>query len=153
MKGVNIHHIGIWVHEDDADEMLSFLTEVFGFRLMTRAPGLTGGERFFIHAGDNQAFEVLSNPHTEPRPEFPVHPTGRVGGIPHICLRVEDLPSLEETIKSLGYPITQKLPEQGYNSFELGSVRTIWFTGPGGVGFELFEFEEEYPFEKLRIDH
>ena len=153
MRGIDIHHIGIWVHEDQTDEILSFLTEVFGFRLMTRAPGLTGGERFFLQAGDNVAFEILSNEHTQPRPEFPVHPTGRVGGIPHICLRVDDLPSLEEKIKSRGYPITKRRPEEeGYYSFELGTLRTLWFTGPCGIGFELNEFKEEYPFEDLRID-
>jgi hypothetical protein len=31
----------------------------------------------------------------------------------------------------------------------LGSVRAIWFTGPSGVDFELFEFEDEYPFDQL----
>lgn len=166
MKCTNIHHIGLWV--DDMDGMISFLTEVLGFRLLTRHPVSEGGpelektpglafklagpgERAFIHAGDNQLFELLAEPNVQPRPDFPVHPTGSVVGIPHVCLRVEDLPSLEERIESLGYPITTTAyagPEKGYIDTGFGPLRAIWFTGPCGVGFEMFEFREEYPFEK-----
>lgn len=149
MKFINIHHVGIWT--DDADEMVSFLTEVLGFRLLTR-PQFDWGERIFVHIGDSQVFEILTKPELLPRPNVPPHmPPGseRAVGIPHICFRVTDLPAWEERIRSLGYTVSDKIPEQGYGLFEVGSVRAIWFTGPSGVDFELFEFEDEYPFDQL----
>jgi catechol 2,3-dioxygenase-like lactoylglutathione lyase family enzyme len=129
--------------------MVSFLTEVLGFRLLTR-PQFDWGERVFVHIGDSQVFEILTKPEIPPRPNVPAHMAGGSGsvvGIPHICFRVTDLPGWEEKISSLGYTINHKEPE--YDRFELGSVRAIWFTGPSGVDFELFEFEDEYPFDQL----
>lgn len=149
MNCLNIHHVGIWA--DDIDEMVAFLTAVLGFRLLTRLPS-DSGERVFVHLGDNQAFEILSKPAIQSRPKVPAHMasgSGAVVGILHICLRVTDLSAWEEKIRSLNYPINFKWPEQGYHRFELGSARALWFTGPSGVDFELFEFEEEYPIDTL----
>ncbi len=148
MQCLNLHHAGIWA--DDVNEMVTFLTDVLGFRLLTRQPP-DPGERVFVHLGDNQVFEILSMPGMQPRPAVPAHMgnQGSVIGIPHLCFRVTDLPAWEERIRSLNYRINFKAPEQGYSPFELGSVRALWFTGPSGVDFELFEFEEEYPIDTL----
>ena len=141
MKCLNLHHVGVWA--DDVEEMVSFFTDVLGFRQLTSQGPV------FLQMGDDQTFEILSNEGGIPRPDIPAHKPGdgSVAGIPHICLRVEDLPAWEEKISSLGYPIHLSLSE--YDRFELGSVRGIWFTGPSGVDFELFEFEEEYPLDEL----
>ena len=149
MHCLNLHHVGIWA--DDVNKMVSFLTEVLGFRLLTRLPP-DSAERVFVHLGDNQLFEILSIPEMQPRPVIPAHMAGGsrpVVGIPHLCFRVTDLPAWEEKIRSLDYSINYKLPEHGYDRFELGAVRALWFTGPSGVDFELFEFEEEYPIDAL----
>jgi len=130
--------------------MVCFLTDVLGFRLVARQP-LDPGERVFVHLGDNQMFEILSTPETQPRPDMPAHmaaDSNPVVGIPHLCLRVTDLPAWEDRIRALNYRINNKWPpEGGYGRFELGTTRTIWFTGPSGVDFELFEFDEEYPIQ------
>ncbi len=143
MKCIDIHHIGIWVN--DMDEMITFLTETLGLRLTTREPRDTvgSGERALFHAGGNQLIEILTEPHVQPRPDVPVHPEGHVVGIPHICLRVSDLPAWIETLKSAEYPITKRWPDEGYADTMMGPLRVLWFTGPSGVGFELFEFKEE----------
>ncbi len=149
MHCLNLHHVGIWA--DDVNEMVDFLTEVLGFRLLTRLP-LDPGERVFVHLGDNQMFEILSIPNLQPRPLITAHMAGGGAapvGIPHLCFRVTDLPAWEEKIRSLGYPINFKFPEHDYGQVELGSVRALWFTGPSGVDFELFDFEEEYPIDTL----
>ena len=118
MKCLNLHHVGVWA--DDVEEMVSFFTDVLGFRQLTSQGPV------FLQMGDNQTFEILSNEGGIPRPDIPAHKPGDggVAGIPHICLREEDLPAWEEEIRSLGYPIHLSLSE--CNRFELGSV------GPSG---------------------
>lgn len=143
MKCIDIHHIGIWV--DDMDEMITFITETLGLRLTTReSRGDVGsGERALFHAGGKQSIEILTEPHVQPRPDVSVHPEGHVAGIPHICLRVSDLPAWPERLNAAGYPISKKWPDEGYGDTTMGPLRVLWFTGPSGVGFELFEFKEE----------
>ncbi len=145
MKCIDIHHIGIWV--DNMDAMITFLRETLGLRLAAReSRGDVGsGERALFHAGGKQLIEILTEPNVQPRPDVPVHPAGHVAGIPHICLRVSDLPAWTEKLKSDGYPITKRWPDEGYAETSMGPLRVLWFTGPSGVGFELFEFKEEKP--------
>ncbi len=148
MKSINIHHVGIWV--EDIDEMISFLTGIMGFSLLTRNPrGSIGpGERAVIHAGGEQFIELLTEPNVQPRPDIPVHPAGHVAGIPHLCLRVTDLPAWQGKLRSQGYDVSELFPETGFNRTELGMLRLMFFVSPGGIGFELFEFEEEYPIKE-----
>jgi catechol 2,3-dioxygenase-like lactoylglutathione lyase family enzyme len=146
MRCINIHHVGVWV--DNIDEAISFFTDIMGFRLLTRGPrgGVGAGERALIHAGDQQVVELLSEPDVQPRPDVPVHPIGHVVGIPHVCLRVTDVPAWRKKLQTNGYTVVGQFPETGFAKTELGLLRLIYFVGPGGIGFELFEFEEEYPF-------
>jgi catechol 2,3-dioxygenase-like lactoylglutathione lyase family enzyme len=150
MQCLNVHHVGIWA--DDVEEMVSFLTEVLGFELVKRQP-LDPGERVFVHLGDRQLFEVLSVPGMRSRPDIAPHMApgaSPVVGVPHICLRVTDLPAWEERIRSSGFRINNHWPAGGgFGHWELGATRTIWFTGPSGVDFELFEFDEEYPLRAI----
>lgn len=146
MKCINIHHTGVWV--DNIDEAISFFIDIMGFRLATRVPrGKMGpGERALIHAGGEQFIELLTEPNVQPGPDVPVHPKGHVVGIPHICLRVTDLPAWREKLRGNGYTVSELFPETGFDSAEVGHLRLMFFVGPAGIGFELFEFEEEYCF-------
>jgi catechol 2,3-dioxygenase-like lactoylglutathione lyase family enzyme len=146
MEYVDIHHVGFWVSAGELGETVTFLTELLGLRLLSREPIGDGGagERIFVHAGDRQTFEVLTMPETQPRPDVPVHPEGRVVGTPHICLRVRDLPAWEAKLRAAGYPITRRAPQDpGFAEWGGSRIRALWFTGPAGIGFELFEFERE----------
>jgi catechol 2,3-dioxygenase-like lactoylglutathione lyase family enzyme len=149
MECLNIHHVGVWV--DNIDEAISFFTDVMGFPLLMRVPrGSIGpGERALIGAGDSQVIELLTEPNVQPRPDFPVHPLGHVVGIPHLCLRATDLPAWRDRLQAKGYTVTGRFPEEGFARSELGMLRLLFFTGPGGIGFELFEFEEEYPLDSI----
>lgn len=142
MKSMGIHHVGIWVA--DATEMITFLTEIMGFRLLSRNPrGPVGtGERIFIQTDKDQLIEVLTEPAAQPRPDFPIHPIGHVVGVPHLCFRVDDLAAWHDRLISFDYAVSQQMPESGYMDSELGALRLAWFEGPGGVGIELFEFEQ-----------
>ena len=137
---MNLHHVGIWV--DDPEEMIQFLTEVLGFRQVSRVqPGAV--DRTFIHAGGDQYFEILSKAAMQPRPNVPHHPVEAVVAVPHICLRANDLPAWEQKLKELGYTVYRHPMASAFGPFELGRARNFWFTGPGGVDFEMIEFEEE----------
>ncbi len=140
---MRVHHVGFWVSVDGFDSTLAFLTEVMGLRLLAREPrGPVGaGERAWVQAGDRQLFEVLSAPETQRRPEVPVHPDGNVVGIPHVCLTVRDLPAWEAKLRASGYPATRRMPDDmSYMDYRGAPLRVLWFTGPAGLGFELFEF-------------
>jgi catechol 2,3-dioxygenase-like lactoylglutathione lyase family enzyme len=149
MKCMNIHHAGLWVR--DMDRMIAFFTDVIGFRLLSRNPrGAVGpGERALLHAGDGQVLELLAAPDVLPRPDFPVHPVGHVAGIFHLCLRVTDLPAWRDRLSDRGYTVSAMVPEEGFMESELGRLRLLFFEAPEGVGFELFEFEKEYPLDDL----
>ncbi len=141
MKCLNYHHVGVWA--DDADEMISFFIDVLGFRRLTQSGPV------FLQLGDGDLFEILSREELPSRPDMPAHMPGEgVAGVPHICLRVEDLPAWEEKLRSLGYLIHLSTSPK-YHSGELGSARALWFSGPSDVDFELFEFEEEVPLNEL----
>ncbi len=150
MKCIDLHHVGIWVR--DMDGAISFFTVVMGFPLLARGPrGSIGpGERALIRAGHRQVFELLAEPNVQPRPDFPIHPMGHVAGVPHLCLRVTDLPAWKRRLEEHHYQITGQMPESGFAQSELGMLRLLFFVGPEGLGFELFEFEEERPLDDLR---
>ena len=141
MDCTGMHHVGLWV--DDVDGMIKFLTEVMGFRLLTRSPrGAVGaGERVFIEMSKNQLIEILSEPEVQPRPDFPLHPVGHIAGVPHLCFQVIDLGAWRQRLADLGYSVSNLVPEEGYMSSELGPVHLAFFEGPSGVGIELIEFE------------
>jgi catechol 2,3-dioxygenase-like lactoylglutathione lyase family enzyme len=149
MECVNFHHAGVWV--DDIDEAIAFFTGVMGLPLLTRGPrgNIGPGERALIRAGDREVIELLTEPNVEPRPDFAVHPLGHVVGIPHLCFKVTDLPAWGQKLEEKGYAVTGRLPAKGFMQSELGRLRLLFFTGPAGIGFELFEFEEEYPLDRL----
>jgi hypothetical protein len=56
------------------------------------------------------------------------------------------VPAWQKKLQTHGYTVVGQFPETGFAKTELGLLRLIYFVGPGGLGFELFEFEEEYPF-------
>ncbi|MFO0757460.1 MAG: VOC family protein [Byssovorax sp.] len=143
---MNLHHVGFWV--DDIDEMIDFLVGVMEGQLLSRRRFDSGdGERAFVKVGEGQVIEILTQAVMQPRPAMTPHMAngaGAVVGIPHLCFQVTDLWSWEERLTSLGYAIHHKMPDHGgYRRFEFGSVRAMFFTGPGGIDFELFEFEKE----------
>lgn len=143
MKCINIHHVGTWV--DDLDRAVAFFTEIMGLRLVTRVPRapIGPGERALLHAGGHQFIELLTEPDVLPRPDVPVHPAGHVVGIPHICLRVTDLPGWRKRLDEAGYPVSDLIPPSGFSRTEVGIMRLMFFVGPCGIGCELFEFETE----------
>jgi catechol 2,3-dioxygenase-like lactoylglutathione lyase family enzyme len=147
MKATNIHHIGVIVK--DLDEMIDFLTEVLGFRLLIRRK-FEWGERAYVHLGDNQLFEIVAKSEAQPRPSVLAYGGDNpdVIGVPHICFRVEDISAMEERIRARGYPIQYSVAVEAGGHELGGPARSIGFTGPGGVDFALLE-AVEHPFDEL----
>jgi catechol 2,3-dioxygenase-like lactoylglutathione lyase family enzyme len=150
MKATNIHHIGVVVN--DLDEMIAFLTEVLGFRLLIRRK-FEWGERAYVHLGDNQLFEMIAKSEAQPRASVPAFGGDNpdIVGVPHICFRVEDISAMEEKIQARGYPVHYSVAGKA-GSHELGGPgRAIGFTGPGGVDFAVIEMVE-HPFDELSLE-
>jgi catechol 2,3-dioxygenase-like lactoylglutathione lyase family enzyme len=136
-----VFHVGLWV--EDIDEMLQFLDKVMDFNIVLRAERSSGGERVILSDSRGQNIELLSDPeNVKAHPEFPLHPQGRVAGIAHISIWVEDVIILKNSLRALGYEILGQVPEDytdGYVSSNDKMYRILFVQGPGAVTFEFFE--------------
>ncbi len=140
----SIFHTGLWV--EDADEMLAFLGAVMDYNIVLRAERRAGGERIIIEDSRGQKLELLSAPgEVAPHPDLPLHPVGKVAGVAHISIWVENAMALEEKLGSMGYEILGRIPDSyddGYSSFEGKEFRVLFVNGPGAMTFELFEVKD-----------
>lgn len=138
-----IFHVGLWV--EDIDEMLGFLADVMEFTIVLRAERSSGGERVILSDSRGQNIELLSDPeNVQAHPEFPLHPQGRVAGIAHISIWVEDVTALKSTLMAKGYDVLGQVPEDyadGYVTAGEKMYRILFIRGPGAVTFEFFEIK------------
>ncbi len=139
--GDSIFHVGLWV--EDPDEMLDFLREILSFDIVTRSSRPDGGERLIISDSRGQLIELLSDPaQVKPHEKFELHPLGRVAGIAHISIQVNDVAVLKKRLQSKGYRILTQAPSDfsnGYITTGPSKYRILFVEGPGAVSFELFE--------------
>ena len=138
-----VFHVGLWV--EDIEEMLQFLDEVMDFNIVLRAERSSGGERVILSDSRGQNIELLSDPkNVKAHPDFPLHPQGRVAGIAHISIWVEDVIALRNSLVALGYEVLGQVPEDytdGYVSSNGKMYRILFIQGPGAVSFEFFEIK------------
>jgi catechol 2,3-dioxygenase-like lactoylglutathione lyase family enzyme len=136
-----VFHVGLWV--EDMDEMLSFLAEVMDYKIVLRAQRDTGGERLILSDPRGQYIELLSDPeNVQAHPDFPLHPQGRVAGVAHISIWVEDVTILKSTLLAKGYEVIGQTPKDfadGYVTSGKDSYRILFIRGPSGLSFEFFE--------------
>ena len=137
-------HTGIWV--EDIDEMLAFLDIVMEYKLIIRAERRAGGERIILEDSRGQKLELLSAPgEVTPHPEIALHPVGKVAGVAHISIWVEDAVALQDKLEPMGYETLDRIPESyddGYASFQDKEYRVLFVSGPGAMTFELFEVRD-----------
>lgn len=140
----SIFHLGLWV--EDLDEMLGFLNDVMKLKLVMRSPRATGGERLILSDVRGQQIELLSDPgNVQPHPEVPLHPLGRVAGIAHIAIRVDEVAGVKSRLSSTGYEILEQVPPDfaaGYAASDNMAYRIVYVRGPSAVTFEFFEIRE-----------
>ena len=138
-----IFHVGMWV--ENVDEMLEFLSEFMTFDIVLRAERESGGERVILSDSRGQKIELLSDPkNVKPHPDFPLHPQGRVAGVAHFSLWVEDVPGLKNRLTASGYEILAQIPADpasAYTNMNGKMYRILFVRGPGNVTFELFEIK------------
>ncbi|NKB36835.1 MAG: hypothetical protein GKR93_06635 [Gammaproteobacteria bacterium] len=141
----SIFHVGLWV--EDVDEMLAFLKEILSFDIVTRSNRPDGGERLIISDSRGQLIELLSDPsRVVAHEEFDLHPLGRVAGIAHISIQVNDVAVLEKRLRTKGYRILAQAPpnfSQGYITTGSSKYRILFVQGPGALSFELFEIKAD----------
>jgi catechol 2,3-dioxygenase-like lactoylglutathione lyase family enzyme len=139
-----LFHVGLWV--EDIDKMLEFLSEIMSYDIVLRSPRHTGGERLILSDARGQKIELLSDPdNVIPHPEFPLHPQGRVAGIAHISIWVEDALNLKKKLSAQGYEILGQVPadySDGYFSSDGKMYRILFVRGPNEITFELFEIKK-----------
>jgi catechol 2,3-dioxygenase-like lactoylglutathione lyase family enzyme len=141
----SFYHIGLWV--EDMAEMTDFLSTFMELTLVSRAERATGGERVIYQDTRGQRIELLSDPASViPHPEFPLHPKGRVAGIAHIAIQVDDVVRLRDVLTARGYVVISQAPadyNDGYITSEVSEHRILFIAGPSQVTFELFEIREK----------
>ena len=139
-----LFHVGLWV--DDIDKMVEFLSEIMSFDVVLRSPRQTGGERLILSDSRGQKIELLSDPeNVKAHPKFPLHPQGRIAGIAHISIWVEDALGLKKNLSAQGYEILGQVPadySDGYFSSDGQMYRILFVKGPNAVTFELFEIKK-----------
>ena len=138
-----IFHVGLWVQ--NVDEMLEFLSEFMIFNIVLRAERESGGERVILSDSRGQKIELLSDPeNVKPHPDFPLHPQGRVAGVAHFSIWVEDVPGLKKKLTASGYEVLGQIPADPatvYANMNGKMYRILFIRGPGDVTFELFEIK------------
>ena len=111
--------------------------------LVSQADRATGGKRAIYQDSRGQRIELLSDPSSVvPHPNFPLHPRGRVAGIAHISIQVDDVIPLRDILKARGYEVLAQAPadfDDGYIVSEVPEHRILFVGGPDNVTFELFE--------------
>ena len=141
----SFYHMGLWV--EDIAEMTDFLSTFMELTLVSRAERATGGERVIYQDDHGQRIELLSDPaNVIPHPEFPLHPKGRVAGIAHIAIQVDDVVRLRDVLTARGYVVISQAPadyNDGYITSEVSEHRILFVAGPSQVTFELFEIREK----------
>ncbi|QPC84378.1 VOC family protein [Phototrophicus methaneseepsis] len=117
-------HVNIGATDLAASE--HFYCDILG---MKKAFDFTrNGEKFgfYVEAGDTTFIEVFIQ--NEP-------PVEGNTLLKHLCLEVEDLDSVIETIRSRGWEVTDK-------KFGADKAWQAWITDPSGVRIELMQYTE-----------
>ncbi|MDR3337399.1 MAG: VOC family protein [Treponema sp.] len=136
-KITGIGHLAITTK--DMEKSLDFYTRILGFKKVFDIPEPNTGAPWinYIHIGGSQFVELFY----DGSKDNPWEPALR--GFNHICLEVDDLTAVCDTIKSLGYKL-DKEPVQGcdYNY-------QAWLTDPDGIRIELMQIDPKSPHYKV----
>ena len=137
----NFFHTGMWV--EDIDQMLEFLSLIMDYQVLSRGKRPDGGERVMLSDSRGQLLELLSDPkNVTAHDEFRLHPLGRVAGIAHVSIQVENVEQLKSRLLENHYQLIAQAPaayEDAYLSVGQSEYRILFIEGPSGVSFELFE--------------
>jgi len=142
----SVFHVGLWV--EDTEKMLDFLSVFMEYDILLRSERKAGGgKRLMLSDKHGQIIELLSDPKSViAHSEFPLHPLGRIAGVAHIALHIEDAVRAKHQMEEKGYKILAQIPEdysQGYVNDQGISYRILFVRGPSDISFELFEIHAE----------
>lgn len=123
---MQLEHINVTVPDPKASAAV--LCDIFGWRI--RWQGRAKDDGYTVHVGDDDSYLALY----APRP--PLEPMGltygRVGGLNHVGVVVDDLRGTETRVKAAGY--------RPFNHADYAPGRRFYFDGPDGIEFEVVQY-------------
>lgn len=126
-KITGLAHIGVFV--SDLERSMKFYTENLGFE-SEGMDDLGATKLGFLKNGTCLIELVCHSTYTNP-------PTR--GIVDHICLEVENIEEVVETLKASGIPMENDA-SVGFSDKIRGGVKNIFFRGPDGERIELMEY-------------
>jgi catechol 2,3-dioxygenase-like lactoylglutathione lyase family enzyme len=124
---MRLEHVNVTVPDPKATAAV--LCDLFGWHV--RWEGKALGDGYSVHVGDGDSYLALFNPGREimPGPES----YGRVGGLNHIGVVVDDLSATEARVKAAGYAT------HSHADYEPG--QRFYFDGPDGLEYEVVSYD------------
>lgn len=123
---MQIEHVNITVPDPKASA--AKLCELFGWHVRWQGDALNGG--FTVHVGDEDSYLALYAPKPPLEPMGVTY--GRVGGLNHVGVVVDDLRDTEAKVKAAGY--------KPYNHADYEPGERFYFDGPDGIEFEVVHY-------------
>ena len=119
-------HVNITVPDPKATA--AKLIDIFGWRVRWEGDAIDSG--YTVHVGDDDSYLALYSPAKELTPQG--NPYGRVGGLNHVGVVVDDLDATEARVIAAGYE------PKSHADYEPG--KRFYFYGPDGIEFEAVEY-------------
>ena len=123
-----LEHINYTV--PDPDKTAGWLCDLFGWKVRWRGEAINGG--YTVHVGDEESYlAIYTGPGGEPQASADVS-YGKIAGLNHVGIVVEDLDAMEERVKALGYT------PGNHADYEPG--RRFYFRDENNVEFEIVSY-------------
>ncbi|MEL7482198.1 MAG: VOC family protein [Pseudomonadota bacterium] len=131
MTKVNLEHLNITV--PDPDRTAAMLERLFGWHVRWSGPSMGGG--YTVHVGTDTDYLALYRPADPSRlePFQKVRASGRVGGLNHIALTVDDLEDAETRILEAGF--------ETLNHADYAPGRRFYFYDHDGIEYEVVSYQ------------
>lgn len=123
---MQLEHVNITVPDPKASAAV--LCDIFGWRI--RWEGAAKDDGHTVHVGDDDSYLALYAPRPPLEPMGVTH--GRVGGLNHVGVVVNDLARTEARVKAAGFT------PHNHADYEPGE--RFYFHGPAGIEFEVVHY-------------
>ncbi|WP_428515899.1 VOC family protein [Roseovarius sp.] len=124
---MKLEHVNITVPDPRASAAI--LCDLFCWHV--RWQGAAKDNGFTVHVGDDDSYLALYAPDKDLQPTGETY--GRIGGLNHVGVTVDDLAGTEAKVKAAGYT------PHNHADYEPG--RRFYFDGPDGIEFEVVAYD------------
>ncbi len=123
---MNLEHVNVTVPDPKASA--DILCDIFGWHI--RWQGAAKDNGFTVHVGDDASYLALYAPDKQLVPNGDSY--GRVGGLNHLGVVVDDLGAVEQRVRAAGFE------PHSHADYEPGE--RFYFDGPDGIEFEVVSY-------------